>query len=435
MQKSYDAILVGGGITGLGAAYQLGKAGKKVLLLEKSDSLGGLAGCYVFPEFAIEKYYHHEFFHDAAFFQAVRELGLEQEIVTGKSSVGYLVGGKIYPLDTPSDILRFKPLGVWGMFRLGLLVARIRLIRDQTPYDTIPLRPWVEKIAGKRVYQKFFAPLLRAKFGKLAEQISAAWFIARIKLRSNRGVEGERLVYMKHGFQSLHDALIREVDKMVEIRTGAEVQRIVLEQGRVAGVQVGGTVERAPAVLSSVAPMLTRKLVPDAPAAFLEKLGKIQYQGTICMLLSLKRPLSSIYWMNIGDEDVPFGIMLEHNNLYDNPAYGGRLVYLANYIQGADEPLWSKTDEQIFELYLAGLKKVFGVRDEDVDWWRVSRTLFSAPLYRVGFLRDMLPLRSDVPGLYTAGMFNSYPERSINDSLRLGFETAALILAQDGSSR
>jgi protoporphyrinogen oxidase len=434
MERAYDAILVGGGITGLGAAYRLGRAGKRVLLLERAESLGGLAGCYVLPGFAIERYYHHEFFDDAAFFQAVDELGLREEIVVGSSSVGYLLGGKVYALDTPADILRFKPLGLLGVARLALLVARIRTIRDPEQYDSLPLRPWVEKIAGRKVYQTFFAPLLRAKFGALAEQISAAWFIARIKLRSNRGVEGEKLVYMKNGFQSLHNALIREVDKLVEIRTGAEVERIVLEEGRAAGVVVGGKTERAGAVVSTVAPQLAAKMLPDAPAAFLEKLGRVEYQGTICMLLALKRQLSSIYWMNIGDADVPFGLMLEHNNLYDNPAYGHRLVYLANYIQGADEPLWHKSDEQIFQLYLGGLSKLFGVTAEEVAWWKLSRTLYSAPLYRVGFLRDKLPLATEVPGLYTAGMFNSYPERSINDSLRLGFETAGLILGQDGAA-
>jgi protoporphyrinogen oxidase len=432
MPDSYDAILVGGGITGLGAAYRLGRAGRRVLLLEKADSLGGLAGCYVFPGFAIERYYHHEFFDDHAFFQAIDELGLREEIVEAPASTGYLVGGKVYPLDTPSDILRFRPLGVWGIFRLGLLVLRIRSIRDQRPYDTIPLRPWVEKIAGSHVYRTFFQPLLRAKFGALAEEISAAWFIARIKLRSNRGVQGERLIYMRHGFQALHDALIREVDKLVEIRTGAEVERIVLEQGRVAGVQVGGKIERAAAVLCSIAPSLTQRLLPDAPQQFIEKLGRVRYQGTICMLLALRRSLTSIYWLNIGDPDVPFGILLEHNNLYDNPAYGHRLVYVANYIQGPDEKLWSMSDREIFELYRDGLAKVFGLRQEEIVWWRLSRTLYSAPLYRVGFLRDKLPIQTQIPGLYTAGMFNSYPERSINDSLRLGFETAALILGGEG---
>jgi protoporphyrinogen oxidase len=435
MSQSYDAILVGGGITGLGAAYRLGRAGKRVLLLEKADSLGGLAGCYVFPEFAIERYYHHEFFDDHAFFQAVDELGLREEIVEAPASTGYLVGGKVYPLDTPSDIARFRPLGLWGVFRLGLLVLRIRSIRDQTPYDTLPLRPWVEKIAGRHVYRTFFQPLLRAKFGALAEEISAAWFIARIKLRSNRGVQGETLIYMRHGFQALHDALIREVDRMVEIRTGTAADKIVLEQGRVAGVEIGGKLERAPAVLSSIAPSLTQKLLPDAPPAFLERLGRVRYQGTICMLLALKRSLTKIYWLNIGDADVPFGILLEHNNLYDNPAYGHRLVYVANYIQGPEEKMWSLSDEEIFELYLAGLGKLFGLRREEVAWWRLSRTLYSAPLYRVGFLRDKLPVKTEVPGLYTAGMFNSYPERSINDSLRLGFETAAHILGQGDGAR
>lgn len=41
--KTYDAIIVGGGHNGLVAAAYLGKAGKKVLLLERLDAVGGAA--------------------------------------------------------------------------------------------------------------------------------------------------------------------------------------------------------------------------------------------------------------------------------------------------------------------------------------------------------------------------------------------------------
>ena len=41
--NNYDAIVVGGGINGLIAGAVLGRKGKKVCIIEKSDSFGGMA--------------------------------------------------------------------------------------------------------------------------------------------------------------------------------------------------------------------------------------------------------------------------------------------------------------------------------------------------------------------------------------------------------
>ena len=50
--KKYDAIVVGGGHNGLTAAAYLGRAGKKVLVLERRHILGGAAVTEeVFPGF------------------------------------------------------------------------------------------------------------------------------------------------------------------------------------------------------------------------------------------------------------------------------------------------------------------------------------------------------------------------------------------------
>ncbi len=48
MRERYDAIVVGAGINGLTAACYLAKAGKKVLVVEKHDRVGGLAATYEF---------------------------------------------------------------------------------------------------------------------------------------------------------------------------------------------------------------------------------------------------------------------------------------------------------------------------------------------------------------------------------------------------
>ena len=49
---SFDAIIIGGGHTGLGCAAYLARAGRKVLVLERREQVGGAAVTVeVFPGF------------------------------------------------------------------------------------------------------------------------------------------------------------------------------------------------------------------------------------------------------------------------------------------------------------------------------------------------------------------------------------------------
>ena len=65
VKSQYDAIVIGGGHNGLVTAASLAKAGRKVLLLEGRDVLGGAAATEeVFPGFKFDTGAH-----DAALFQ------------------------------------------------------------------------------------------------------------------------------------------------------------------------------------------------------------------------------------------------------------------------------------------------------------------------------------------------------------------------------
>ena len=88
---------------------------------------------------------------------------------------------------------------------------------------------------GQRTYESFFEPLMRSKFGAISDKVSAAWLIGRIAIRSNRGLSGERLGYLKGGFQVFLDALTDEVGRDCTIRLYDPVTDDITEIGRVAG--------------------------------------------------------------------------------------------------------------------------------------------------------------------------------------------------------
>ena len=50
----YDVIIVGGGISGLLSALTLSKHGKKVLLLEKDEAVGGNCNSYMVDGFLVD---------------------------------------------------------------------------------------------------------------------------------------------------------------------------------------------------------------------------------------------------------------------------------------------------------------------------------------------------------------------------------------------
>ena len=53
-----NIAVIGGGVSGLSAAYFLSKQGHTVTVFERDEKLGGLASSFDFGGCLIEKYYH-----------------------------------------------------------------------------------------------------------------------------------------------------------------------------------------------------------------------------------------------------------------------------------------------------------------------------------------------------------------------------------------
>lgn len=425
-------VIIGSGLAGLSAGYKLCKS-NEIVIFEKDAEIGGMAASYcqdfTGKKYFIEKYYHHIFRSDTELLDLIRELGLESQMLWLKGKNAYFVEGKNYPMNTPAEILRFKPLSFTDLAKLGLLVLRIKMINDTTSYDRINAKAWILDTAGKSVYENFFAPLMKSKFGENAENVSAAWLIGRVKIRSDRGKEGEKLGYLRGGFNSLIEALVKDiVAHGGRILQNKAVTEIVIKDNTVQGVVANGDFIPCDAVISTVEPKVLDTLTKGKLGALQKTLQSIRYQGTACALIGLDRGLmkDGNYWLNI-KADVPFGAVIEHTNFMPFEDYGEHLVYVTSYFQDENDPLWLNNEEEVLDSYLKGLEKMFPdfIR-RDVHWAKLFRRMDTAPVYEQGYLQKVLPFAPGLSGLYLAGMFSptNYPERSMNGSVKAGFESA-----------
>ena len=197
--------VIGGGFSGLAAAWELGRRGLRATVLERDAEIGGLAGSFIAGGARLEKFYHHWFTNDVHVMELIEELGQSAEVLLRPTRTGTYHGHDLFKLSTPLDLLRFSPLPFPDRLRLGLLALRARRVKDWRALEDRSAADWLREMDSERVYRVVWEPLLRGKFGDLAEEVAAVWFWNKLKLRGgSRGRGGgERLAYYEGGFAAL----------------------------------------------------------------------------------------------------------------------------------------------------------------------------------------------------------------------------------------
>ena len=430
--------VVGGGIAGLAAAYSLQQRGHEVRIFEGSDELGGLAASYETAGDPIEKFYHHLSKSEETIVRLADELGVGDRIDWRLGKNAYFVDGEAHPMDTPWEILAYPEMNLYDIFRLGMLTLEIDVrggvpkfdtYDDLTEFEDVPIKAFLLEHTTRGVYENFFEPLLDAKFGDRKEDVSAAWLLGRIKFRGERDLlRGEILGYPEGGFEALLDPLIDAVGRDT-VRTDTRVTDLGIEDREVRTVTTESGDETTTHDTDGV-------VVATMPNVLEELAGyscEIDFQGAVCAVVTMDRPLTDTYWLNIADE-APFGALIEHTNFVPPERYGGQhLLYVASYVQSDDEWLATADDEEIEAEWLdaiEGMYPEFG--REHVEEFRLAKAPRAAPIYERGYLDMVVPydLAEDVAdGLYYAGMASEaqYPERSLDGGIVAGFECAKRI--------
>jgi protoporphyrinogen oxidase len=430
--------IIGGGVAGLTAAYRLLQKGHRVRLFEAGPQLGGLVRTFEIGGEPIECFYHHVFTTDTAAVRLIEEMGLGDRLEWYPSQVGIFYDGRVYPFVTPLDLLRFKPVGLIDRVRLGLMGLYLRRKKDGLEYENVTAKEWVRKFAGQRNLDVVWGPLLRGKFGDLGDELVMTWLWNKIHLRfASRGAgvaQREMLGYLKGSFGAWIDVLIERVRGLGgQLETNRPVQRILPQGGGVA-LELGGDAPETAtfdAVVCTVANKIFRRIAPELPEEYASKLEGVPYQDALCFLMTLKRPLSDTYWLNINDRSIPFLAVIEQTNLVERERYGGEnVVYISNYLD-KESPLLSMSEAEIAQLYLPHVKRLNPAFDES---WINDRWLFhgrdAQPVFTVGAGSRIPEHRTPLPGLYLANMSQIYPQdRGQNYSILLGEDIAELVSA------
>ncbi|HDD23805.1 MAG TPA: NAD(P)/FAD-dependent oxidoreductase [Chloroflexi bacterium] len=444
-----DIGIIGAGVTGLTAAYDLTRQGHTVTVYEARPYAGGLAAGFRDErwEWHLDRFYHHWFASDDAVIGLIAELGAKEHLFFPRPTTSIYHQGRLYPLDSPVPALRFipwpplhrairvlsfTPLSLPDRLRAGLVGGYLTMTRRWQPLEQVTADAWMRRMVGERAYSVLWKPLLISKFGEAYyDQVNMAWMWARLYKRT------AALGYFVGGFQAFVDLLVERVRSQGgRVRLNHPVRGIYRADGQIGLEMPTGDVYHDQ-VIATCSPQMLLARTPELSSEYRAELADLRSMGAVVLVLALTHPLTDgQYWINLPkSEGLPFMGLVEHTNYVSSTHYGGdHLVYCGDYLP-PDHPYLDCDKETLLETYLPGLERINpAFRREWVRACWMFSERYAQPVPFVHHSRHIPPLATPLPGLWMANMSQVYPwDRGTNYAVELGRRVAREVSQSDGA--
>ena len=469
-------VIVGGGITGLAAAYKLEELSRerdqplRFTVLESSDRLGGVIATEQRDDFLLELG-PDSFISEKPWALALcRRLGLEPELMGTNDAhrATFVVHkGRLEPLPQGFMLLAPTQLGPliqsrifsWsGKFRMALDVVLPRA-KEQ---DDESLGSFVRRRLGREALERIAQPLIGGIYTADPDQLSLAatmprflqmerdyrsviyalWRAARRNPQTAKGTSGARwslFVTLQTGMQRLVSVLterlssgtIRQSCPATSVRyqpENANGSRWNVECDDGSTLQADGLVLATPAFAAA-------HLVRALDRSLSQQLSCITYSSAATVNMAYRRdqiphPLNGFGFV------VP---RVERRSIiagtFSSVKYSGRSpsdhALLRTFVGGAlQAELFERDDAEIRALVRSELQQLLGIEAEPL-LTRIARYPQSMPQYRVGHLQLVGEIEKRVagyPGLALAG--NAYRGVGLADCVRSGEAAAEAVFAE-----
>ncbi len=427
MNPGPRVVILGGGLSGMATAWRLLRAGfREVVLVEKGDKLGGLAGSFEKEGRFYPLGYHHILRHDRTLQLFLDQVGALSSVRWKKVRMLFQHQGRLYDFGDPRSLLKF-PLPWPDKLRFLRFMLRAFLKRDWSEWKGRSADLLVDQWASPRVREALFEPLTQLKFRLPCKDLSAAWMGARLSYREGSAPLG--YIPDKNWTTVLCDGLTDLLSELgCVIRTSSPVQLIHGREGRIEEtVLASGERLRADLFVCALPTVAYLVLVPEDATP---QLNEIRYTALISLVAATRQKIpADFYWLNLSSLNHTACAIFQLSAL--NSSIGGEgetCVNFVTHLNGANRSLLKRSDAELLAAYSADFESVFGFPFEP-GWMHVSRIGVYSPIFHVGY--ENPPIQSSTfKNLYFAGVHRTFPSvASTGCALQSGLDAAEALLS------
>ena len=422
--------IVGGGISGLSAAYEFERRGVPYLLFEKADRLGGVIHTEFDNGFTIDAGPDSLLVQKPAAIQLCGELGLGDRLVpTGTPRTAYVLrDGQLFPL--PEGSVLGIPLGSLATTRLLSATGKARMalevtILARTADADESIGAFFRRRFGTEAVDYIAEPLLAGIHAGDVEKLSMRALFPKlvdVECRYRSVITGLRALRAsappsKDGmFRSLPRGLGELSSRLVGalrgecLHTGRAVTRLSRGVSLTLTLAGGEAVTAQQLLLATPAPV-TAQLASGLDTDLAALCAAIPYTSTATVVLSyprdvVDRPLDGTGFV-VPRVETSCSLMAGSwvSSKWPGRAPDGQ-VLLRGFLGGARNPnALTGTDDQLIDCVHDDFKRLLGIRAAPVlrkvyRWPRLN------PQHEVGHLDRLVAIDdrlADLPGVYLTG--------------------------------
>jgi oxygen-dependent protoporphyrinogen oxidase len=444
---SQHVVIVGGGISGLSAAYDLARAGIAHTLFEKSPRPGGVIETQSELDCVLECGPDSFLAAKPEALALIKELGLDGELIGSNDhqrTTFILKHGRLVPL--PEGVMMIVPTKVMPMVKSSLLSwgtkigMGFELLRRPRRYPDRSVADFVIDHFGQETLDYLAEPLLSGVYGGDPTQLSVNSVLPRfVEMEANKGSLGRAVMASKRppSGGSLFKTLASGLGTLVDALAGyANIRHAQVEsiERTASGFRVRAGAENLDAsevIVATPAPSAAALLKTMDPE-LARLLGAIPYSSSV--IISLIFDAASFDGQRAG-----FGFLVprrERDRMaactfvatkFPHRAPEDRIVLRCFFGGIHDEAILSESDSSLVTIAREELRRILGLTAAPL-LKNISRWPSSMAQYTVGHAARIAEIKTRaaaIAGLHLAG--NAYDGIGIPDCVRSGRQAAAAV--------
>jgi len=394
MNKTWDVVIIGGGLSGYVAANFLAKTNLSVLILEKGKKVGGRAR----TDIVQDQYFNlgpHAFYQSGKARATLEELGIFFEGKAPQAGGLLIENMKFYSAPfSPIGLLKSKLLNLKDRFEWITSLTKIKQLNPDD-FATLTFQEWLSQTAKSEHVQLLLSILARlATYCHAPEKASAKVILSHLQ-HAMKGV-----VYLDGGWQTIIDQLHNQaVISGVQIHTESNVKQI--EKNEIEPFQLTlstNEIIQSKQVLYTGSPHELNKIVADCHPQrnFFDQLVPIKAATLDVALKKLPNP-NHLFALGVTE---PYYYSVHSNYAQLSKDRQSTILHVLKY-HHPDEKIDVMAEKSNLEKFLDMIQP--GWRNYVITCRCLPNITVSHRLPLVGDERELTQSETHMPGLFIAG--------------------------------
>jgi oxygen-dependent protoporphyrinogen oxidase len=382
-----NVIVIGAGIAGLAAGYQLKKAGCSPVVLEAESFAGGRMSSEEYNGFIIDKgaYTFPEFHKNLR--GIVQELGLQKHLLPTPGTSSTFSGGEEYriKIGSPMDFLKYRLLtgrNKKELLRLYLYAQSLGKALDLADPTKKTFELERESVSeyllenfDEQILEKIAYPVFVEIFLGLPENNSKLAFLATLK-----NLARFKIFSFSEGMGMVPDRLNRDI----EVQLNSPVLRVApLSKEGSYQIHVGGDKPRsylADGVILAIPLPLVSNIVDGLPAELIEGFQNVHYTPSIVTALGVDKRYRNTAMINslLRKDFQVLGNVVFDDHKSPQRVPSGKSLVTAVLCEPASRSLLDESDERVSNAVLGELDALYPGLSNKLIFSKVYRWVHGA---------------------------------------------------------